>query len=558
MQTELKRYNTPQQALLFGEPEPVGIKIPDAAFQLGVSSATIRNWLKTGYLVNSGKGAVDVHSLENFTEKYAGTEKLNGRANKSQKDSHNHNDITSRFLDVIALQSNHLNSVGDDYQQSLSDSYRNMEGVYYTPEYIVADMFSPPRQDVATSIFCDPCCGSGNFVVRALELGFRPENIVGFDTDPVAIELTKTRIRNLTGYNSSTIYNEDFLDHSVTSDAAYDYIFTNPPWGKKLPKESKQSYAAVFKAGKSSDTCSLFFFACLKTLKEGGHLGFLLPEAFFNIATYEDARRAALALNVERLIDYNKPFAGLVTRAQALILRAQPNPNTELSVSCEAANTKHRRTQDSFSKNPKSIFNFHCTAEESAVIDYVFDRPHVTLAGNAQWGLGIVTGNNKKWIRSTPGAGYVPVFKGSDIQSGTLKKPTCFIPSDFSLYQQVAPMDFYNAKEKLIYKFISSDLVFYADSEQKYILNSANMLIPESDFPISCNQLADLFNSDFMNWLFKNIFDTHKILRGDLETLPIHVDYFDDHPHFAEHEYLDFLGIRKEKNGAYRLKESDY
>jgi site-specific DNA-methyltransferase (adenine-specific) len=512
---------------------------------------------ETGYLVNSGKGAVDPQSLTFFAEKYAGTEKLNGRANKSLKDSHNHIDLTKQFLGKIVSQEKHLGSLGDSYQQSLSESYRNKEGVYYTPEHIVSDMFRPPREDVSTSVFCDPCCGSGNFIIRAIEIGFSPGNIIGFDTDPVAVELTKTRIRALTGYDCTTIHNKDFLKQSISTHAAYDYIFTNPPWGKKLPKETKQSYAAVFKAGKSSDTCSLFFFACLKTLKEGGHLGFLLPEAFFNIATYEDARRAALALNVERLIDYNKPFAGLVTRAQALILRAQPNPETELSVCCEANNAKHKRTQASFSINPKSILNFACTADSSAVIDHVFDRPHATLAGNAQWGLGIVTGNNKKWIRSTTGADYVPVFKGSDIQSGTLKKPTCFIPSDFSLYQQVAPIELYNAPEKLIYKFISSDLAFFADSEQRYILNSANMLIPESDFPISCNQLADLLNSDFMNWLFKNIFNTHKILRGDLETLPIHVDFFDYHPHFAEHEYLDHLGIRKEENGTYRLKEED-
>ncbi len=555
MQTELKKHNMLQQTLLFGEPEPVGIKISDAAQQLKVSSATIRNWLKTGYLVNSGKGTVDPQSLDAFAKRYAGTEKLNGRANKSLKDSHNHNDITKQFLDRIASQEKNLGSVGDRYQQSLSDSYRNKEGVYYTPEHIVSDMFIRPREDIATSVFCDPCCGSGNFIIRAIEIGFSPSNIVGFDTDPVSVELTKTRIRALTGYECKTIHNQDFLEQSVSSDAEYDYIFTNPPWGKKLPKETKQSYAAIFKAGKSSDTCSLFFFACLKTLKEGGQLGFLLPEAFFNIATYEDARRAALALTVERLIDYKKPFAGLVTRAQALILRVQPNPKTELSVCCEADSTKHKRTQDSFSKNPKSIFNFHCTAEESAVIDHAFEKPHVTLAGNAHWGLGIVTGNNKKWIRSMPSADHVPVFKGSDIQSGTLKKPTCFIPSDFSLYQQVAPIELYNAQEKLIYKFISANLIFFADSEQRYILNSANVLIPEHDFPISCNQLADLLNSDFMNWLFKSIFNTHKILRGDLERLPIHVKYFDHHRQFAEHEYLDYLGIRKEDNGTYRLEE---
>jgi len=549
------RKNTDQQALPSGEQECHGVQIADAAQRMNVSSATIRNWLKTGYLSSSGKGTVDPHSLDSFAQRYAGTEKLVGRANKSLRDFHDHTKITARYMDMITSQNDRLHSVGDDYQESLSNSYRNKEGIYYTPEHIVADMFSPPVGGVASSIFCDPCCGSGNFIVRALELGFRPENIVGFDTDPVAVELTKMRIRDITGYDSQTIYNEDFLERSTKSDTAYDYIFTNPPWGKKLPKETKCSYAAILNAGKSNDTCSFFLFACLKAIKEGGHLGLLLPEAFFNIATYEDARRTALSFTIERIIDYKKPFAGLVTRAQALILRVKPAPASPSSIWCETNNTKHERSQNSFANNPKAIFNFHCDAAEMAVIDHAFQIPHVTLEGKAQWGLGIVTGNNKKWIRSTPSADHVPVFKGADIRTGYLKKPTNFIPSEFSLYQQVAPLELYNAREKLIYRFISSDLTFFADSEQRYILNSANMLIPNDDIPISCAQLASLLNSDFMNWLFKRIYNTHKILRGDLETLPIHVEYFDRHHHFAEHTYLGYLGIRKETDGTYRLED---
>jgi site-specific DNA-methyltransferase (adenine-specific) len=555
MQTQLKRQNTPRQALLFGEPEPCGIKISDAAQILEVSSATVRNWLKTGYLVNSGMGAVDPQSLDSFAQRYAGKEKLNGRANKSLKDSHNHNAVTSRFLAMITSQVNQLNSIGDDYQRTLSDSYRNKEGIYYTPAQIVADMFPPLREGETTGIFCDPCCGSGNFIIRAIEIGFRPENIVGFDTDPVAVELTKARIRKLTGYDSDTIYNEDFLAWAITSHEKYDYIYTNPPWGKKLPKETKQAYAAIFKAGRSSDTCSLFFFACIKALNEGGRLGFLLPASFFNIATFEDARKKALSLKIEKLIDFNKPFAGLVTRAQALILCKQSTPSEKRSACCTVGNSIHERDQNSFERNPKAIFNFHCGSNDAAVIDHAFETPHVTLAGKAQWGLGIVTGNNNKWISTRLEADHIPVFKGADIHAGRIKQPTSFIPSDFSLYQQVAPIDMYNAKEKLIYRFISSDLIFFADSEQRYILNSANMLIPDVGFPLSCNQLAAILNSDFMNWLFKCIFNTHKILRSDLESLPIHVDYFCCHPHFLEHSYLNYLGIRKEDDGTYRLKE---
>ena len=77
---------------------------------------------------------------------------------------------------------------------------------------------------------------------------------------------------------------------------------------------------------------------------------------------------------------------------------------------------------------------------------------------------------------------------------------------------------------KLIYRFISKDLVFFCDTRQRYILNSANMLILDDDFPLGAKQLAEIMNSDLTNWLFKQLFHTHKVLRGDLEVLPIFTD----------------------------------
>ena len=181
--------------------------------------------------------------------------------------------------------------------------------------------------------------------------------------------------------------------------------------------------------------------------------------------------------------------------------------------------------------------------------------PHDTLKDRAAWGLGIVTGNNKKFIRSKPAKGHIPVYRGADILPGSLKPASSFMPSDMGLYQQVAPVRFYEAKEKLIYRFISSRLVFFYDDQQRHVLNSANMLVPHKDFPIPTKLLAALLNSDFMNWVFVKLFNTHKILRSNLESLPIHSGLLANASDFDEARYLEKLDIEKHKNGAYRIKE---
>ena len=75
---------------LFDERTPETISSKASALDVGVSSATVRNWIKTGYLVTSAKGTITVDSLETFKQKIAGKEKLNKRANKSLKDNHDH------------------------------------------------------------------------------------------------------------------------------------------------------------------------------------------------------------------------------------------------------------------------------------------------------------------------------------------------------------------------------------------------------------------------------------------------------------------------------------
>ncbi len=546
--------NNTEQVDLFGEIEAIGISIDESARRLRVSTATIRNWLKTGYLKSAGRGQITEASLTNFQDQVVGTAKLNQRANKSSKDSHDHAALAANFINRIQLNGSSLNRLGDDYEASLSDSYRNKEGIYYTAEHIVSDLLSIPKEKITNATFCDPCCGSGNFIIRALEIGFRPENVFGFDVDPVAVEITKARIRQFCGYDSSNIITKDFLNVASNGGArTFDHIYTNPPWGKKLTKEEKEFLGSRFRAGSSVDTCSLFFFACLSCLSGGGTLGLLLPESFFNISTFEQARLKALSLSVNRLVDYDKAFKGLLTKAQAIILTNKPREERHF-VKCDKAGSSTQRTARSFMSNPKAILNLHCDQESAATLDYLFSMPYVRLDEKASWGLGIVTGNNEKFVVPSEREGYIPVFKGSDITPNELKKPSSYIPSDLSQYQQVAPLKLYQAKEKLIYKFISSRLCFYYDTEQRFLLNSANFVIPDSDFPVSTKVLGELLSSDFMNWMFSSIFNTHKILRGDLEELPIFSQFLAGSSCFNEEQYIDNLNIKKEQNGTYRIK----
>ena len=533
----------------------IGMSFEDVATQLEVCHATVRNWIKTGYLDQVRRGVVSVESFESFKKKVAGREKLISRANKFLKDSHNHEELQNKFLSLVQSAEVKGAALGDKYEEALSNSYRNKEGVYYTPLNITRRFFQYLPKNCTKLSFCDPCCGSGNFIIAAIQHGISPEWIHGYDVDPVAVELTKKRIYEHTGYVTTNIHCIDFLESRLTPDKQrFDIIFTNPPWGKKINKKQKEAYGEALGAGKSIDTSSLFFFACIDRLTSDGYLGLLLQDAFFNVAAYETARSKSLALQIISVVDFGKPFAGLLTKAKGIVIK-NTAPFNESMVKCVDEECTHGRLQSSFLKNPKYILNTNTSEDESKAIAHLYSLPHITLVGRAKWGLGIVTGNNKKFAINKPSDGYFAVYKGSDIKKTTLSEATIFIPDDLSLYQQVAPKELYLAKKKLIYKFISSELVFFSDTKQRYILNSANLVIPNDDFPMSQIQLSKVLNSKIMNWVFKAIFDTHKVLRSDIEALPIHVNYFDKYPTFDDSTFAAYLGLEELESGTFRIKK---
>ena len=106
---------------------------------------------------------------------------------------------------------------------------------------------------------------------------------------------------------------------------------------------------------------------------------------------------------------------------------------------------------------------------------------------------------------------------------------------------------------------IRQHLIFALDNKQRYFLNSANFLIvnkntlfAEDKLAITAEQLVFLMNTDIINWLFKKLFRTHKVLRSDLEKLPIFSEFFNNYNQ-SEKDLHQYLNIEKH-NGTFRIK----
>lgn len=511
------------------------LTLTETAKLFQVARETVSNWVREGYLELDSQNRVTQDSIEKFQQDFAGKVKLHARANKLHKGGSDIAEV-SRWIQKELMRKTFDSSIGSRYEQMLSESYKNKEGICYTPQWIVEDMLDEVEIN-GSQLFLDPCCGTGNFLVMALERGIKPNNLYGFDTDPNAVLIAKRRIKEMTGCEAPHVVCADFLHECSQLKVRFDLVFTNPPWGKKLPKYERNKLAKQYKTGNSADTSSLFLFSILSVLKRGGKAGVLMPESFFNIAVYENARKAVLKQTLLKIYDYGKPFGNMYSACGIWIWNKVSDGSNQ--VACFNGSNWCQRPQDSFAKMPKHILNYWTGETEMAYIEQLLQQPYLTLKDHANWGLGIVTGNNTALCKHTRKPGYKPVYRGMDIQPGGLKAASLFLdPDDFPRYQQMASLTILNAPVKLIYRFISNSLVFYCDTQQRYILNSANMLVLDDDFPLTSKQLAEIMNSPLTNWLFQQLFHTHKVLRSDLEMLPIVTD-------LSLHRSFDLLNFNR-------------
>ena len=409
--------------------------------------------------------------------------------------------------------------LGIFYQSLLMEGKKSQSGSYFTPSPVVNSIITDCiRKDYKV---LDPCCGSGQFLLATASTVKNPLNIYGIDCDKTAVKiarlnlLTKFRDKNFVPnvFCQDTIFDGD----KVAKD--FDVIATNPPWGAYFSREETRELKRRYPQITSFESFSYFIAKSLEQVKNLGTVSFILPGSILNVNAHKDIREIILKnYQIKKIIHLGRIFKSVFTPAIRLDLEKKGLATGPVTI--YNLDKKYKIQQKKWAKNHDFIFEVHSNQLDTKIIDKIYHTKHTSLKNNSMWALGIVTGNNQKFISAKGGKNLVPIYRGKDVERFTLKRPSSFIKFRPQLFQQVAPLEKYNAKEKLIYKFISKNLTFAYDGRQRLTLNSANVLIPQvPNYPIKV--IAALFNSSLYQFLFQKKFSSIKVLRSHLEALPL-------------------------------------
>lgn len=413
--------------------------------------------------------------------------------------------------------------LGTIYQSHQTEGQKNINGSYFTTKDIVDEMlaeydFSGGKR------FLDPCCGSGAFLISLNNID--PNNIYGIDKDQIAVMLAKANLiihyKNVdfipNVYSVNFISDDLFTQSELDKIGYFDVVATNPPWGGLI--ESKEGCQE--KNG-GNETASIFFIKSSHYLTENGVINFLMPVSILNVKTHVGLRHYILEhLHLQKIRIYSKLFSGVTTQYASLeASRSETGKTVEYFLDGVTKNVEI----NSFFKTENLTFT-PMQDIDTQILTKVFSKGRMNLKQSI-WALGIVTGDNKSKLHDEPHANEEKIYTGKEIQPFSLKPAKKYILFDKKQLQQVAKEEFYRAKEKLVYKFISKNLTFAYDDSCSLFLNSANILIPNIS-GMSTKTVLALLNSSLFQFLYIRLFNEVKILRGNLQELPF--------PHITESE----------------------
>lgn len=414
------------------------------------------------------------------------------------------------------------------YQSLLFEGQKSQSGSYYTPSNIVDEIVTEyVKKD---SKVLDPCCGTGQFLLAFSDVVENPSNIYGVDFDEIAVRIARLNILikfknknfipniickntlfDIESNNSFSLNKKNIKD--------FDVIATNPPWGVHFSKGDIEKLKEFYPTITSLESFSYFLKKSIDLLRDNGAISFILPESILNVKTHKDIREIILRNSqIKKVVFLNRVFKNVFTPVIRLDFKKTNKKNGKIKIWKE--DVKYNVEQARWLNNQDFIFDIHANGFDTKIINKIYKTNHTTLENKADWALGIVTGNNKKFIIDKQKTGFEPIYKGKNVGRFVLDNPSNYIQFTPEKFQQVASVEKYRAKEKLIYRFISKYLVFAYDDKQKLTLNSANIIIPQiPNYPIKV--IAALLNSSLYQFIFQKKFSSIKVLRSHIEQMPL-------------------------------------
>lgn len=163
---------------------------------------------------------------------------------------------------------------------------------YYTKSDPISDYMVGMLNLQPQDMVFEPCGGDGVFIDKILAKNSR-QRIMVYELNPNATALLKDKYNqydNVSVKETDTLLDPAILTHRLKASK----IIGNPPYGAVFGDDVKAKIQKVYKGIYSKESYTLFLFACIQSLCDGGRLTFIVPDTFLSLHRHKSLRELIL------------------------------------------------------------------------------------------------------------------------------------------------------------------------------------------------------------------------------------------------------------------------
>lgn len=219
-------------------------------------------------------------------------------------------EFSKSILELDSLEAAFAISV--EYMKLLPREYRQLHGIYFTPNKIVSHMLNTAEEagvNYREASILDPAAGGGAFLSPLVRRMIREDikddqdkitditsRLRGFELDPFSCWLSQFFVNcelAILAPNASAPPNVveclDSLSLPANDLDLYDFVVCNPPYGKTDSKIQRESNYSEIIHG-CSNIYQLFFVLCMKSANPGGIVQLITPTSYIGGRYFKNLR----------------------------------------------------------------------------------------------------------------------------------------------------------------------------------------------------------------------------------------------------------------------------
>ncbi|RRO25535.1 DUF7149 domain-containing protein [Flavobacteriaceae bacterium 14752] len=332
----------------------------------------------------------------------------------------------------------------------------------------------------------------------------------------------------------------------------FDVIIGNPPYlqlskTESITKEYKNYLLETYEtSGGRLNTFIFFIHLSNRILHPNGFLNFIIPNTILSQEYYAFTRDFLVnKVSLTEIVNFPiLPFEDAVVETVLIQYANKPELVDKVEIkelSKENIKSISHLKRDTVNRDSKFSFVYQL----DPIIEKVYEKEHLTFGSICDINQGIALKGDKSLSlkESKENDECYKLLDGRNINKYSLKWDGVWLDYDLDRIHSCKRKDIFESAEKLMFRRVSSSLIFTYDNEQFYALNTL-VIVNKKDLDKGPDLkfILGLMNSKLMNYVYSNKFKSTKTVFSEIQArsikeLPI--------PKISESQELEIVELSK-------------